>query len=369
MYAQGMTPYVDFWQHHLPMIWVLTAPMVRWIGPSPAIYLGTRCFAVLLTLVIAWLGWRIARRIWGEEAGKASYALLLLAGVGFSEFARLRADLPMVLLLLAGVLSVLRMAEGRRWSALWAGFFLALGLTFTVKHYLTMLLPAVVIFTDGHRDHRRRLLLWTAGAVVGALPLAFFVLQHGVVREFLHWVLRFNSGKTVANASVPIGLIIASIVGIALLLARHRQSPRATHTAILVAFGMASWTSLFAVPQAFSYYLNYWMVLAAALGAGISVPRFLGAPGRPGAPSPAGDRIANLPIRRRWRFIATGGFLVILTAPNLFLASTSRPSILRDELTRMRLLLNVADRGTVFWRALLTAHSSKYRAAPASSTA
>ena len=37
MVAHGATPYVDFWQHHLPMAWIALAPLVRALEPSPSI--------------------------------------------------------------------------------------------------------------------------------------------------------------------------------------------------------------------------------------------------------------------------------------------------------------------------------------------
>ena len=325
MYAQGMQPYVDFWQHHLPIFWPILAPLTKAMDGNPAIYLVTRAIATALTVLIGVLAWRVARKVWGEGADPLSFALVFLGGIGIWQFVWLRTDLPMMALMLAGLLSVLGIASGRRPACFSAGLFIALALSFTVKHYVAVLLPVAVIFADGHKDYVRRIVLTAAGGVLGALPLAVFVLRNDVAVEFVRWVVSFNSTQSLIWTAFQVSMVVVAAAGIVAMVRERDDERRPLRAAFLIAFGLATWATLFTIRQPFNYYGNYWMVLTAVLGAGLGLKTLL--------PDP----------RASWRRVAcVGAVLTMLTLPNVHFALRHSGTWLWDDLDDMQTFLDVA---------------------------
>lgn len=267
--ANGQIPFVDFWQHHLPTLWVALAPLMKFLPASSAIYIASRAMMVLMFLLLLVLGWLVARELWGERADRRIYLLVAFSASIQWQFAWLRPDLPMLLGLLAGLYFTLRLAKGSDLAALFAGLTIAIGLSFSVKQYPMALLPLLVIFSAVKKSYLPRIALYLLGFAAGLTPLIVYLLVNGILPEFIYWTGSFNSTRTIMAADFPVAVSAASIVGWLLLLGRYHKQPDKTSLAGLSALVLTLFASLFSTSLVFKHYLNFWLVLCSILACGI----------------------------------------------------------------------------------------------------
>jgi 4-amino-4-deoxy-L-arabinose transferase-like glycosyltransferase len=130
--AQGQVPYVDFWEHHLPLFHYGFAPLTVWLADRPEVYFAARAVMAVMAAIAVALTWRLARRLSADGAIWAVVVLLFLPQ--FAETStETRPDVPALVAHLASLLAVVRWREGQgsRWlwaAGVWQGVALALSL-------------------------------------------------------------------------------------------------------------------------------------------------------------------------------------------------------------------------------------------------
>lgn len=75
--AGGLVPYRDFFEHHGPVTYYLSAPLVRLLGPVPELLTVNRIVSLLLTAGTLAATWLIARQLYNARA--AVFALVWLS--------------------------------------------------------------------------------------------------------------------------------------------------------------------------------------------------------------------------------------------------------------------------------------------------
>jgi hypothetical protein len=156
-------------------------------------------------------------------------------------------------------------ARGDR-SALWAGFWVGLGLSFSIKLLaLGVALPITPLVR--HRltpRFLRRCGLYGAGCVLGIAPLALYLLASGSMDGFVRWVLEFNAARgNGAGRGYDTVWMPALLGGVGLLLLVATGHPsrwigKAGSTARVMAL-LSLFLSLFLFPleeRAFQYYVG-----------------------------------------------------------------------------------------------------------------
>ena len=103
MFAKGLVPFKDFWQHHSPMIWLVLSVFLKKISPTPYIVIISRLFCVVVFFLIGLMGWQIAKTIWNKEARLSTYLLVLLSTAIYTECLVLRPEIFLGLFLLLGI--------------------------------------------------------------------------------------------------------------------------------------------------------------------------------------------------------------------------------------------------------------------------
>jgi len=128
----------------------------------------------------------------------------------------------------------------------------------------------------------------------------------------------------------PLGEIAVSAFAIWLIVRQGRARITGARLVILIAFALVSWASLYTIRQPFDYYMGFWLVLVAVLGAGIHLPRFLDH-----------ERAGVV------RSVAAGCALALLVFPNLQIANEHSSKFLWTDLRTMRTFLDLARERTV----------------------
>jgi hypothetical protein len=102
--ARGAVPYRDFFQHHNPLFWYLTAPLTILMGESTGILIFLRIAMFLMAVCTALVAAVTAVRISSKPiAGLYCYILLLSCNMFAEKVVEIRPDVPMVMM---GMLSV-----------------------------------------------------------------------------------------------------------------------------------------------------------------------------------------------------------------------------------------------------------------------
>lgn len=282
--AQGQVPYVDFYEHHTPALYLLAAPL---FGLWPA---ATDADAAVRTLVAArlamWilavgsvaLTYRLGAR-WRTAEAAAIAALLLATSAQFVDsMLEFRPDVAAVCGLLVSVLCVTggdRKPETRaRWIAAGAAFALACLFTQKVVFAAPGLLAAVLA---GRRALAR--LAWLA--IGAALPLLcmvwWFQERHALGGLYFYNVvdnLRLNGDRLpplprlVSNVVQQPAIYLLGAVG----LFRALRTPLAQRDRVAVPATAASLAAgIFVVGRAHDQYYALLLPLLAVLGAGVAV--------------------------------------------------------------------------------------------------
>jgi hypothetical protein len=179
---EGKVPYRDFWEHHTPLQWYLTAPFTAISageGVGPLIVM--RWTQVPLWVAILWLAMWIGRQAGnGPWARLAALALVLSSWFFVHKAIEFRVDTMASFFYIAGVALLLRI-EQWRWAALAAGASLALA---TLANLRSAPLVVITVLLIGIVNVPARRWGWNpamvrviaGGAAITALYTAYLLL-------------------------------------------------------------------------------------------------------------------------------------------------------------------------------------------------
>jgi 4-amino-4-deoxy-L-arabinose transferase-like glycosyltransferase len=347
--ARGQVPFVDFWEHHVPLLYYLLAPLTRWLAESPAVYLAGRLVMVAAGGAALLLLYRAARGL-GQPVAAVAVVVLALQPRFVEHTTEIRPDVPALVAWLAAVLALRSWRERDRPASLWrAGLALGLAGSLTLKAVYAGLGAAVAVAAASARaadgPPRPARILGALGrlgagataavlALLAALTLAGGTAAPvGLARDVLGTSLRFiDPTKELPVSEEGIGFFVLAAVGVVLTLRREGLGVvrHPVHGPLLVPAAVIG--LLLVLPGVPAVYRHAWLpvLAAAAVYAGMALATlFAGArAGRPGA-----------------AVVLLGAVVVGLVAP----AAGSVTIALRDrnsvELRLMRLLLSHACPG------------------------
>ena len=203
----GALPYVDFFEHHHPLLWYVLAPVLAVTGESARAVIGLRVVFFLVTPAIAWATYRLARECRASPGAAWLSVFVLLSTTTFVYVAvAIRPDVPQTLF---GVVSalyfarMLRTGSGR--DAALSGFFGAVAFLFLQKAILLLALyPVPFVLFAARRQLPWRVGLYLIGAFAAAcVPFAAFLLATGSFDEYLvtNWLMNARVGAGPAPVS------------------------------------------------------------------------------------------------------------------------------------------------------------------------
>lgn len=124
MIGQGMVPFRDFFEHHHPLMWYLTAPFLM-NSPSLLAFNGTRLMTLVVFAVNCGWVYGIARLLSSRKAASfLSLFFYMVSYITLTEFADFRPDHLMICMMLGGVWFLLKYFEKQRSLDLNVSFFL-----------------------------------------------------------------------------------------------------------------------------------------------------------------------------------------------------------------------------------------------------
>jgi len=306
MVSQGLTPYTDFWQHHSPWLWITIAPLFKFLKPSVVIFDISRILSAGIFVLIGFLGWRIARKVWQEKANVSLYLLVLFSIGSYGQFCWVRPDLFMMVFLLIGIYCALAVPKRGSVALFLCGVSFSIAASYIFKQYLLFLLPILMIIVEKQTLQARvqKVAVYFAGLVVGVLPFMVYLIKKDILRDFIFWVFEFNKKRIVVSAVFPLAIAALGVWGATLLFARYRREQDKKSLVLFMAFCLTTLGSLTGtVNFSASYYLGFWCVMCAIVCSGCDLWGLV-------------NRIPSLFKKS----LLVGGFLSLLLTPNVMLA-------------------------------------------------
>jgi len=202
--ANGYTPYADFFENHHPLLWYCLAPVLLVLGYSTQTVLVLRIAMFALTMGIAFLTFRIARRVTTSMTASLLSVVLLLSVVMFLEKSiEIRPDVPQVLLGLVSVyffVSYIQTHDNR--NVVLAGVSAALSFLFLQKTiFLLIAYSGLLLYGLPRRRIPRISVLYSLVAL--SMPMLLFLgylVVSGSLSHYLltNWVVNFRWLETLS---------------------------------------------------------------------------------------------------------------------------------------------------------------------------
>lgn len=193
--AEGKLPFRDYWEHHMPLQWLVFAPVARLFGggAGAGAVVALRWAQVPLWIGIFALMLRLARREGAEAWSRWAALAVLLASPEFVRSAvQYRVDVPGNLAFLAAVVLLFR-DRGLPFGVLMSAAVLA-----NLRLAPLAILAGVIALVRWRVSRRSgAMLLGVAGSVAAFLGYLFAT---GSWDGFVDGVIRYNS---ISNALVP----------------------------------------------------------------------------------------------------------------------------------------------------------------------
>jgi hypothetical protein len=274
----GDIPYVDFWEHHAPLLAYLLAPLTVWLADIPAVYFVARALMALILLGSLALVYAITRRL----GSRTALAAVLLLGVQYrflQSAIHVRPDGAALLAWLATVYAMVRWREGsRRWLSV-AGLGLGLVATLTPKAAYVGLGAVVIVVlaswtpSRGFRGSGPTLLGFVTSCAVPIGVLLVWLATTGGLRAlpaFVEHVLLLNLRfpdfvKHPPFGTESAGFAVLALTGIAIALWRHGRDLvwHPVHGPVLIPVVIV--TAILVMPTTPAVYRHTWLpVLAGA---------------------------------------------------------------------------------------------------------
>lgn len=280
----GQVPYLDFWEHHAPLQWLVFAPIARVANAAGAESVVLMRWAQLpLWAAIFWMVITLARQASVRACGWATASLLLLLSPTFVQRAiEYRVDVLGTFCLIAALTLVVLGQAPWRWIV--CGALMCSAVLANMRLAPLAAIAALLVLFWRPDERRWR---WNAGAmriaegglVIGIAFFAFLVLTGSVV-GFVDGVVEYNrlSSHVLAVSTfrdaflaplwtldfAGIAFWIAAVAGVALALREIREPGPLQVAAILSIAGIA----VVAMMQVhYDYHFQSTWILAAPLAA------------------------------------------------------------------------------------------------------
>jgi 4-amino-4-deoxy-L-arabinose transferase-like glycosyltransferase len=203
----GALPYVDFFEHHHPLLWYLLAPVLALTGESAHTIVLLRLGFFLLVVATARATYTLALECRASREAAWLSVFLLLSMTTFVYVAiEIRPDVPQTLFGVVSARYFVRMLRTRAArDAVLSGFFAAVAFLFLQKAVLLLALyPAPFVIFAVRRQLPWRLGLYAVAAFAAACaPFAAFLLVTGSFDDYLvtNWLLNARVGAGRAAVS------------------------------------------------------------------------------------------------------------------------------------------------------------------------
>jgi len=286
----GLRPYVDFFEHHHPLIWYFLLPILWIFGETTTAVLAARFLMLGCLLVIGRLVFILAARVFRTPDAPLFSVALLFSNVLYVSYGiQIRPDVPQVLLALWAIVELVKFEQDGKSGRLSAAAFLSsLSFIFLQKSAF-FLAAAFFAWLWRRRDPgapRPSIRIVAAAAAAFLAPIGLFLAflgNSGALRDY--WVCNWPFNLNRGSASVPALHFLAAgaentlfyaFGSVALYLAIFRKRPKRIPP-VLPATILVCGTAPFLLGSPYAQYFLLPVALLSVLCGGFlaeALPRF-----------------------------------------------------------------------------------------------
>ncbi len=261
--SQGERPYLDFFEHHHPLLYFVLSPVIGACGERIGTLIACRLVMLVLLGGVFAATYGLAARLFDRSAALLAVLFLMTCSVFLDLALEIRPDVPQTLFGLLAMVSFFR-KEGRvgAWGYFFTGMCLGVAMLFLQKAIFTIAaLGTVLVYRLVRKEARLiNLVACAAGGLLALLPFGVWLVGWISPREyfFLNWTLNMHAANHVPFSYPAMMyfndsrlLFVFAAIGVACFLTHAPQRE-------LVAVAAALFGSLWLLRGA---YEQYWLPL------------------------------------------------------------------------------------------------------------
>jgi 4-amino-4-deoxy-L-arabinose transferase-like glycosyltransferase len=222
---QGERIYVDFFQHHHPLLYYLLVPLHLLLGETTAIVFAARLLMLAFLTGTIWLTWRLACDLYGARVAALTALMVPLLSTSFTAAIESRPDVPQMFF---GMLCVVLLYRHLRSPSVkhLALSGLALGVSFLFLQKALFLAAGLGIVLAMRLKRRSFTLadgvIFSAAAACAPLAYLGYLASQGELSTYFLLNFRFNAG--IGHADHHVDELFSRVAGfspVALLCLLH----------------------------------------------------------------------------------------------------------------------------------------------------
>ena len=201
----GLIPYRDFFEHHTPLVWFLTAPLYSIFGANIPLLFAARVLMLPFTAGILYLTYLLGKRFYNADVAILAVLFLSYMIMFLEQTLEVRPDVPETLFWLLSLLFITRgiREKATKWYIL-SGLAMSISILFSQKALFALLGLAAVflwLFLDRRLSReqanakKRRVKEALYFGIWLSVPIALtccFFLIYGALTEFINLNLFLN---------------------------------------------------------------------------------------------------------------------------------------------------------------------------------
>ena len=195
--ANGYVPYRQFFEMHLPGMWLAAGPLARAGMSGASLVLAGRALIAILFGAIILLGGRVVRARGWQACLLGALGLLVLQRCEFFLF---RAEYLAAFLVFVHYWLLARDRDPARdpFHEFLAAAAMALACTMSMRPVVLLLVqPALLLLDRRTPGVRARAGMYVLGMAAGALPVFLFLCAHGLWADCWFWGVRFTASEKI----------------------------------------------------------------------------------------------------------------------------------------------------------------------------
>ena len=270
---KGLDPFIDFFQHHSPALWILLAPLYKSSLFTENLCVMIRIIATGCTLVSIFFLTLITKYIWqGKKV--VLYMLIFVMSICIShEMFLFRPDVFCNIFNLAAFYFLLTKHQ-KFWACFAAGLCFGISLSFSPKYLpLIAALPLMSVV-----DYKKflyflpRNFIYLAGILAGLTPLVIWLKAHQLVQPFLEWVFQFNLREGLIPKTIGMNfnflLLIFTLTGIYFLITSPDQKIKQSGRILCTFLIVSALVYLKPSQRHYEYYEQMFVLVSCVVAAG-----------------------------------------------------------------------------------------------------
>ena len=278
--SQGQTPYVDFFEHHTPALYLLLAPIVpRDVATNADAAVGAlfaaRALMWLLTIASVAVVYALGRHGHDAATGIVAAALAVTASRFLDTMLEFRPDVPAVLCLLLTFAALSRARERHAAWCIGAGVAYGAAVMFTPK--VLFAAPGLVVAFAIDRRRLQGVAAFACGCAVPIAAVLWWFAARGQVGAFVTHAVMTNV-RLNADAISPLPRLASQLVqqpalfafGVAGIVEMLRRPSAAPEGVPLAASAAALLFGIFVIGRANDEYYVFVLPLLAVSGAAVA---------------------------------------------------------------------------------------------------